>query len=733
MNPQIAYLLNLSIQQIQSGRLDEAEQSLNRVIRVDPKNADALCFLSVVAAYKLRWQEALRFINESIKIAPKNSIAHSNKGNILKELEQIPGALKSFQKAIELDPKNFEALNNIGNLYLDQGRFADAIASYDLAISLNAKYPEAYSNKGNALHKMSLYEDALVMYGSAIELRPNYVDAWLNRSFSLTALKQYGAAIESCDVAISIDQNNFRALTTKGLVFIEMGLHEQALELFDKSLSINSEYFEAWADRASTLVRLKQYEKALASFENAIKGNESLPYLLGDIISLKLQIGLWDSFDNDLHKIAKGLREKLKVINPFKLLAVKDSLEDVLNATRIWVEDKFPSKNSFIRSEASHKRKIRIGYLSADFKNHPVGLLTAGLFELHNREQFEIYGFSLKKAEQGDQVRNRLEKGFDYFFDLHAESEAECVQIIRNHQLDIAVDLGGHTQYAPTGIMSHRIAPIQVNYLGYPGTMGADYIDYMIADYTVIPQHSQQFYNEKIAYLPDTFMVDDSLRQPSNKVFTRVECNLPEQGFIFCCFNNAYKFNKKVVESWARILKAVDGSVLWLSENNNLFKKNISQEFEKLGISKDRIIFAQRLDSVGDYLARISVADLFLDTHPYNAHTTALDALKSGVPIVTYIGQTFAARVAASLLSSIGLTELICDSIEEYEKTAIALANNSAAINSLKSKLAKNKNTEPLFDTERFVNNIESAYKEMFRKYVNGFHPDHIYLKSYKS
>jgi predicted O-linked N-acetylglucosamine transferase (SPINDLY family) len=728
MNPQIAYLLNLSIQQIQSERLEDAERSLNQIIKLQPKNADALCFLSVIAAYRSKWEGALCLINQSIQISPNNTIAHSNKGNILKELGRLEDALKSYSKSIQLDPNHFEAHNNLGNLYLDLELDEQAIESYERAIALQPLYAEAYSNKGNALHKIGRYFDALSMYEKAISLRPNYADAWLNRGFTLSKLKRIEDALQSCNTAISINSSNSKALANKGTILSENSQYSDAIKFFERALILDKDYIEAYADLGCTLIELKRYDEALPLLQKAYEKKKYLNYLLGDIVYLKLQIGRWDSLDEDIQTIQSALSKKQKIIQPFKFLSVSNSSLEVLEAAKIWVADRFVSKTSLPKIELNPHKKIRVGYFSADYRNHPVSFLTAELFEIQDRERFEIFAFSLKSAEPGDKIRSRLSKAFDHFIDVESKPALEVAQLARKLQIDIAVDLGGHTQFAPTEIMSYRPAPIQVNFLGYPGTMGANYIDYIIADKILIPAESREFYSEKVVYLPDSYMVDDSLRLPSNRIFTRQECGLPEEGFIFCCFNNSYKFTKKILKSWANIMNATPNSVIWISENNESFRNNLIIEFTKLGIDCNRIIFAKRVDLMADHLARYSLADLFLDTNPYNAHTTAVDALKTGIPVLTFEGSTFAGRVAASLLSAIGLPELIVSSLEEYEALAIDLADNPQKIKYLKNKLLENKNKEPLFDTKRYVKNIEAAYIQMYRRYIEGAPLDHIFI-----
>ncbi|MBT8607286.1 tetratricopeptide repeat protein [Polynucleobacter paneuropaeus] len=728
MNPQIAYLLNLSIQQIQSERLNDAERTLNQVLKLQPKNSDAYNFLSVIAAYGLKWEEALELINKSIGYLPNNSVAYSNKGNILKELGRCSEALASYKKAIQLDQKHFEAYNNIGNFYLEVGRYEEAFEAYDKAIELEPNYAEAFSNKGNAHQKIGEYDKAIEMYEKALMIKPAYQEAWLNRGFALNKLKKFEAALESCDQAIALDSNNPLAWTDKGVILFEQNNYAEAIKYYEKAISVNGKFAEAFANKASSLMEFKRYDEALQNYQSAYSIKPNLEYLLGDIVSLKLLLGEWGDLQEDVKKISTSIEGDEKIINPFKLLSAVDSPIDALRVAKNWTTTKFAPKKSMQNLRIHSHSKIRLGYFSADFRNHPVSFLTAELFELHDRDRFEVYAFSVRSAEPGDAMRERLVNAFDHFIDVEHKTDIEVAQLARELEIDIAIDLGGHTQFAPTGIMSYRAAPIQINYLGYPGTMGAPYMDYIIADPILIPPENQQFYSEKVIYLPNTYMVDDSKRAPSSKIFTRQECGLPEDGFIFCCFNNSYKFNKNIIEIWSRVLKATPSSVLWISENNESFKKNLLREFLNLEISVDRIIFAKKVDSMADHLARYKLADLFLDTHPYNAHTTAVDALKAGIPVLTCLGNAFPGRVAASLLNAINLSDLVNVSLEEYENAAIGYALQPEKITALKKQLIINQEKEPLFNTKLYAKNIELAYETVYQNYLRSEPIDHIYV-----
>jgi predicted O-linked N-acetylglucosamine transferase (SPINDLY family) len=411
---------------------------------------------------------------------------------------------------------------------------------------------------------------------------------------------------------------------------------------------------------------------------------------------------------------------------PFSLLSIPSTLAEQKIAAETYVADNFPPRADVSApSGRSHGGKIRIGYFSADFCDHPVTYLIAQLFELHDRSKFEIFGFSLGPFVDDD-VRRRLAAGFDQLIDVKDKSDAEIAELARNMQIDIGVDLMAFTEHSRTGIFAHRAAPIQINYLGFAGTMGAKYIDYVIADRTVIRPEEAEFYSEKIVCLPHSFQVNDRTRRISDRRFTRDELGLPADGFVFCCFNNCFKITPDVFDIWMRLLTKVDGSVLWLPKSNASAVKSLRAEGMRRGIGSERLVFAERMDNISDHLARLASADLFLDTFYYNAHTTASDALWAGLPIVTRLGDTFAGRVAASLLNAVGLPELITRTADEYEQLALELATDRDKLLLVKKRLADNRLKCPLFDTQLFTKHIESAYQTMWERHVTGLKPDHL-------
>jgi predicted O-linked N-acetylglucosamine transferase (SPINDLY family) len=470
---------------------------------------------------------------------------------------------------------------------------------------------------------------------------------------------------------------------------------------------------------------LQHYELAFADYELALSIKPNYEYLKGVHFATKMNICDWRDLDDEWKDICVDIELSKKVIAPFMVLPISDSIDLHRKVAELWVGEKHPSHLAHqLRQKKDKYSKIKVGYFSADYHEHATMYLMAQLFEMHDKSKFEIIGFSFGPDKQ-DAMRQRAVAAFSQFYDVRDKTDQEIAQFSRDLGLDIAVDLKGVTQDARLGIFSFRAAPIQVSYLGYPGTLGADYIDYLIADKTLIPTQSQQHYSEKIVYLPDSYQVNDRHRVIASTQFTRQELGLPEDAFVFCCFNNNFKITPDVFDSWVRILKAVDTSVLWLFQDNSIAAMNLHKEAALRGIDPARLIFATRME-LPEHLARHKAADLFLDTLPYNAHTTASDALWAGLPVLTCMGESFAGRVAASLLNAIGLPELVTETRTDYEAQAIELAKNPAKLKKIKEKLEHNRLTTPLFDTARFTKNIEAAYSQMFERYQADLMPANI-------
>jgi predicted O-linked N-acetylglucosamine transferase (SPINDLY family) len=469
-------------------------------------------------------------------------------------------------------------------------------------------------------------------------------------------------------------------------------------------------------------------DAALASYQMVLKLQPSLlAYLPGFILHTQMHLCDWNKFEDKVNGLLVKIRRNQKASMSFCTLALTDALTTHFQAAYIWYEDTCPFSPALGPiSKVAPKEKIRVGYYSADFHNHATACLVAELFERHDKARFEVIGFSFGPVAQ-DALRQRLIPAFSEFIDVRLQSDKEIATLSRTMGIDIAIDLKGYTTDSRPGIFSYRAAPIQISYLGYPGTMAAEYIDYLIADPTLVPVESQKYYSEKIIYLPDSYQVNDRQRVIADTVYTRDALGLPQEGFVFCCFNNNYKITPPTFDGWMRILHAVPGSVLWLLEGNATAAVNLRKEAQARGIDPQRLVFAKRMD-LPEHLARHRAADLFIDTLPCNAHTTASDALWAGLPVLTCMGESFASRVAGSLLNAIGMPELVTTTQADYEALAIDLALNPAKLAALKAKLEKNRLTTPLFDTPRFTKHLEAAYAQVCQRYRDDLPLEHVYV-----
>ena len=710
-----------------SGRHEEALQSLDLALRVKPNHAEAYSIRGVVLSALKRFEEALQSCDRAILLSPNYAEAYSNRGAALRELKRFEEAVQSCDQAIRLKPVFAEAHINRGIALNELRHFEAALQSYDLAIRLDPNKPDVHNYRGAILSTLKRFEEALQSYDRAIRIKTDYAEAWAGRGAALSALNRLEEALQAYDRAIQIKKNYAEAHNVRSIALCALNRFDEALQSCDRAIRIKPDYAEAYANRGVALRELKRFEEAMQSYDRAIQLAPHYEFLMGDVLRTQMNICDWGNYGSSVAELRERLSRGEKSAPPFFVLALLDSLDLQRRASDIWVRAKstIGGEHEAAAPLPSHRR-IRIGYFSADFRNHAVAVLMAGLFEEHDRSRFELIAFSLG-PDADDDMRTRLKVAFDRFIDVRAMSDRDVVLLARNLEIDIAVDLNGLTRDARTSIFAMRAAPIQVNYLGYPGTMGADYIDYLIADHMVIPAVDQSHYVEKIVYLPNTYQPNDRKRPIAGKVFKRSELCLPQDGFVFCCFNNNYKITPDVFDSWMRILGHVGGSVLWLLQDSEIAAVNLRKEASARGVDPDRLVFASRM-TLPDHLARHRMADLFLDTLPYNAHTTASDALWAGLPVLTQIGQTFAGRVAASLLNAAGLPELITTTRDAYEALAVELATNPAKLASIKQKISDNRLTTPLFDTALFTRHIEAAYTAMYERHHAGLPPDHLHV-----
>ena len=675
-----------------------------------------------------RIAEAISHYKKAMQTLPKHPGLLATLGGLLLQTGNLEESIRYNKLAVKIDPKQAIAFAHLGSAYAQLHRPLEALASCDRALALQPDFMEVYYNRGKVLEALSRYADAVASYDSALALKPDLVEAYYNRGNALQALQRVAEALSSYDQALVLNPDFAEVYSNRGNALKELNLLDAAIASYERAIVLKPDYAEAYNNLGMLFYKRKEFDSAWKSFERALALQPNLDYLYVLRVFCKLQVCDWQDLYANISELTAKLQGRKRISEPFITLLVYDNPALHRRVAEQWIADKFPPlpPSKFFYPE--HTR-IRVAYFSADFRDHPVAYLIAGLVETHRRAKFEIIAFSLG-VESKDQVSARLEAGFDRFINAQHLSDQEVKQLAENLEIDIAVDLGGHTAEARTNLFAMRVAPIQVSYLGYPATMGADYMDYLIADKIVIPESKRQYYTENIVYLPFSFLVTDGSRMISAKKFSRKQFGLPEVGFVFCCFNNVCKITPDNFISWMRILDKVAGSVLWLPDAGSIMRSNLSKEAERVGIAAERLIFAARMPLIEEHLARLKLADLFLDTLPYNAHASASDALWAGLPVLTRIGESFASRVAASLLTAIGLPELITQSQEHYEALAIELASHSESLAAVKVKLAENRLATALFDTQQFAGYIESAFTQMYQSYRGKQTPEDIYISS---
>jgi predicted O-linked N-acetylglucosamine transferase (SPINDLY family) len=728
LNPRYAYALcNRGTVLERLNRWDDALESYDRALAIDPADFLAHCNRGSALRKLQRFNEALAAFERAVALKSDYAEAHFYLGSVLHRLQRYEAAVASYDKAIEFTPGKllpFAAYLSRGHALVGSKQLTKALESYEKAIALKNDYAEAYLHRGNVMHELRQYAPAVASYDKAIEFNPACAEAFQGRGLALRNLRRLHEAINSYDCAIALKSGYAEAYVNRGHVLLEVGQSEAAVASYDKAIEIEPTDTGALQGRAIALLNLGRIESAVAACGQVLAYNPEQKYLFGVRRHAQMQICDWSNLSADVDRLTAGLRAQIPLTTPFPMLSLVDSTTVHRMAAELWVREEYPPDGALgaIPPRRSGD-KIRVGYFSPDFRNHPVSLLTAELFETHDRSRFEITAFAFGGGAK-DAVRVRLERAFDRFLDVSNQSDTEVAVLARKLGIDIAVDLGGHTEHCRTKIFALRAAPIQISYIGYLGTMGAPYMDYLVADATIVPAGEQQNYSEKILYLP-SYQANDSQRRIAERVFTRNELGLPAAGFVFACFNANYKIMPATFELWMRILKRVEGSVLFLYAGNQVAERNLSKAAQSCGVDAQRIVFGKKLD-FEDYLARLRTMDLFLDTLPYNAGTTASDALWAGLPVLTCLGNAFAGRLAASLLMAIDLPELITSTALQYEELAVKLATNPTQLAQIRQKLMNNRLTTRLFDTARFTRNLETAYAQIYERHL-GFAPEHIY------
>ena len=626
--------------------------------------------------------------------------------------------------------ENVEFLHIYGFVFFNLKNYEKAIVQWEKAVKINPKFVDGLNNLGNALSRIGKFDEAINYLNKALNLRPDFFETYYTLSEIFYQKGIYDKSLKNINEALNLKPEDLLTIKSKLSILSKMNMKKEYLKFLEKVIPYHPKETELYYKKAQIFSELGMNTSSINTYKTILMIDPEYPYVLGNVVQDKLLNCDWNNLDRDLNDLKNKILEDKKIASPMLLSTVFDSSELLFKASKIWIQQ-FDESNSRFQAQILEKNtKIKIGYFSADFRDHPIGHLIVKMLETHDKSKYEIFGFYLgKRHEENDIFHSRIKKAFTKFYDVSNMSNEEIISLSKNLKIHIAIDLMAHTggHEGKFGIFQKKLAPIQINFLGYPGTSGSDKIDYIIADKTVIPEKNKKFFSEKIIYLPYSYQPSEKDRVTSEKKFTKQILNLPKDDFIFCCFNTIKKILPNTVNLWAEILNQVPKSVLWLLSDNNDAIQNLKIEFEKKKIDPKRIIFGTKVP-IMEHLARIKFADLFLDTFPYNAHTSCSDSIWAGLPILTLEGDSFQSRVASSLLKTTGLNELISKNEKEYVDKAVHIAKNQEYLNQLKNKLLASKDSNPLFDNKSFTYNIENAYSIVFEKYINKKDPEDVYL-----
>lgn len=760
-----------------AGRLEEAEGLCRQIFAASPQHGGALLLMGVIAIKRGDLANAVPFVRGALRVQPQVALGWFYCGVMLTGLGQAEPALASYRRAVEIDPAMAEAHHHCGQVLLGLDRAAEALAAFDRAIALRPELLEAQGGRGAALARLGRHDEALAIFDGVLAKNPGLVwalnlrgklhldcerldaaladythslqlgatlDALTNRASIFRSQGKLDEALADIQHALEIDPNSSNALFVRGLLaadgqrfedalgdfqrvvtllpgypapLTKLGdtLHaldrfQEALTAFTRAIAADKSYAKAYFGRGHTWRRFFREGQALADFDRAEALDPSLAIEPGFRLHLSEMACDWKDraarIDSYVQRIRNG-----EIVNPGSTLTICDDPELQLQAARNRAEPLV--SEPLPRTTRPHDR-LRIAYVSPDFTGHVLAWQTVELIEKHDRARFEVFGISLVDWPENP-TQERLSKAFEHFIKAGAMDDRATAELIASLEIDIVVDLAGYTDLHKAKTFAYRPAPVAVNYLGYPGTLGSENIDYIVADAVTIPPENEQYFTERVVRLPDCYFPCDTTL-PIVETVTRKEAGLPDNGFVFCVFNNAYKISPAVFDVWMRLLKAVDGSVLWLNLLSEDARANLRGEARQRGVPAERLIFIEREPERWRHFARLRFADLHLDCIPYNAHSTATDMLRAGVPVLTCQGRAFAGRVASSLLTCLGLPELIAHDLEEYERIALDLARSPERLAALRAKLKCNLETSPLFDMTRLARHIEAAYEMMWQR-----------------
>ncbi len=692
----------------------------------EPSRADALRLLAEIYIASGRPDDAIPICRQLAKVAPDDASNLRRLATLLSQFGDVPAAISLLQRSLELEPDNPRGLNNLGKLLIGQGRAAESIPVIQRALAIQPAYPIALNNLGLAFASLGRQEEALASFDRAVESSPTFAKAHAGRGLALAAAGRGEEAISAYLRATQLDPNDSAVFMEIGRLMLRLGRLDNAHAAFSAALQLKPDDVLALEGRTMSLIALNRHEEALSGLELLRTLRPGTDYLQGTILHARLNCCDWSGFEGQSAGIVARIRRGERADAPLSFMAHCDSPADQRLCAEIYARDKCSIADARMGRQASATSnrpgsKLRIGYLSADFRNHAVAQLLAGVLEAHDRSKVETFGFSAGPSD-GSPLRQRFESALGHWVEVGALSDAAIAERMSELAIDIAVDLGGYTTGNRTRALAYGPAPVRIAFLGFPGTLGADFIDYIVADRHVIPDPERGHYAENVIYMPDSYMPGDSA-PPIGAAPSRAEAGLPPEGTVFCSFNAPYKITSAMFDVWMRILDAVPDSVLWLRDCTQTVKSSLSREAGGRAVDPSRLRYAPKMPALADHHARVSLADLFLDSHPYNAHTSASDALVAGVPIITLRGRSFASRVATSLLHAVGLGQLSVDNPESYTRLAIDLARAPGEIAGLKDHLRAVRATTPLFDPRRYCRHLEAAYFECSRRHRLGEAP----------
>jgi len=727
--PQEFLFTNLLAQiSLRNNHLYDGINLLKKSLEINKNQPLVLLDLGIALSLNNQLDEAIIFLDKSVELDPTNLKGFIRKAATLKKLNRFNESIDCYQKIIDMSPDYIDAYINKAELLSLSGKLEESLSTYRQILKIDSCNPTSYIRYGNLLNKLGKVDEAISAYRKSIKIKPENSGAYSNLGYIYQKLGNYEEEIKCLRKSVEINED-YEVCINLATSYSKNKDYKLAIIFYDKAIKLDSTKTEALRHKAYFYQSIKETDKAILLFTKALKIDKNCKYLFGERFYAKNSICDWSNFEEDFNFIKLRLNQKLFVAHPLAVCNNFDDLPIQKKAAEIWANDKFPYDDSLGSIQKYKKNnKIKIGYFSGDFSEHPVGFLMADLFEKHDKTKFELFGFSVTKKINSE-TRIRIKKSFDEFIDVENHSDKDVALLAREKKIDIAIDLGGYTKSSRPGIFSKRAAPIQISYLGYPGTTGANYIDYIFSDKFIIPKKSQQYYTEKVIYLPKCFQPNEDNLPVSKKIFTRKSQGLPETGFVFCCFNSSWKITPTIFKLWIRLLFKVPGSVLWFPGFSDLAINNLRKECKKLSMDENRLIFSSVEEYRQDHYERIKLADIFLDCYPYGGHSTVSDFLRQGIPVVTLKGTSISNMVASSLLLNLGLTELITTSELQYEKKAIKLATNLEYFKEIKFKLLTNVDKSLVYNISEYTKSIESGCIQAYDRHHISCIPAHIEAK----